>query len=151
AIADGHSDDDKLGDRRAVVRRYDPQKPATRSRFFAQPGKITTLIFARDGSLLVFTNNSGTVALWDPKTATRTDKDAPYETNYYQAGAICVSPDWKTLVVSTNGEGRFVPACLYIWDRVSRKRVALWKETVDTKIPSLAICPDGKLLAAGVD
>jgi WD40 repeat protein len=153
AVADGAYDDEDErkhpSKRRGVVRLYEPPAEKPKGKLLAQPFRVRWLAFLADGSLLVWSGVDGELALWDPKKGARKDEEAPYRGRYDANGAVCLSPDRKTLAIATGGPVDHPrPAPVSVWDLASGKEVLSWKED-RPGIGALAISPDGKLLATG--
>src|SRR5262249_39924072 len=77
-----------------VVRLYSPRGAAPRKTLSVQRGGVAHLAFHPDGSLLVRTEDTGEVALWDPEKGAR--KNTPFDGHYGTTdGAACFGPEGK--------------------------------------------------------
>ena len=110
------------------------------------PVFINSVAFHRGGKVIAGMRTSATkpehnaIKLWDASTGTEICTLKPSDTG--EMGALCFTPDGKTLVAGHRG-GRVT-----LWDWVTRKEI----RTFDLKgdpLASFAVSPDGRILATG--
>ena len=96
--------------------------------------EVRSVVFSPDGSTIACGSSDG-VILWDVQTGERRDGSPA-------AGRLSAfSPDGKALHVAGGDKVR-------VWDLLTGKQIAVTKEAPGS-ISSMAISPDGKLIATG--
>jgi tRNA A-37 threonylcarbamoyl transferase component Bud32 len=103
-------------------------------------GSIMAITFSPDGTTLATGDTSGRIRLWDPAGGA---ERASFEGDPLGVRAVAFTPDGQTLVSAGSG-GKDVK----LWDVSSEKQVGELGG-YDTIVLSLALSPDGRLLATG--
>jgi WD40 repeat protein len=133
------------------VKLYAPGNPRPRKTLLVQEGNVRQLAFsAADGSLLVVTAESGSLALWNPETGQETMTAVPLHKPHADRAVACLGEDGKNLAVAASvARLSSIQTEIEVWDLTSAKRIFFRKED-RLQVHSLAISPDGTTLALGM-
>ncbi len=125
-----------------LIRLWDPSTGKSLGTLQGHTGAVRCLAFSPDGKTLASGSNDKIICLWDMSAAGRPG------TKPMQAGghadivlSLAFSPDGKVLY-SGGWEGT-----IRAWDPATGKEQRRF-ESVDSRLPSIALSPDGKTLAS---
>jgi WD40 repeat protein len=130
---------------------YTPGVALPKKTLPVQTGWVTHVAFSpADGCLLVITEDRGTVTLWDVESGKETTKQPPFRERCGLSASASYSPDGQKLALagSIGGSIGHGYAEIAIWDMTAKTRIASWTQK-RVLIPSMAISPDGRILATG--
>lgn len=113
-----------------------------RTMLWGNNSAVNSLVFSRDGKLLVAGSDDSKIRLWDLETG---QPHGELQANTYKVLSVALSPDGKILA-STGGTLGIID----LWDFATGQRVSEIDAQHDF-IGSLAFSPDGKFLASGSD
>jgi WD40 repeat protein len=105
-------------------------------------GSVAALVFSSDGNLLLVAHGGGAIHLLDAHTGRSVGLLDAGET---LTAPPVLSPDGRTLVVASAGEGP--GATLALWEMASCSK--RWSIPVASAVTALAFAPSGKILATG--
>ena len=117
-------------------------------------GRVTHLVFSRDGQTLASGSEDGFVVLWDVRNpAAPVRLDHPMGKEGSRVRSFALSPDGKILVISTSS-GTPPPMHIAIWNVADPAAPALLSEPPPVMggfvvMYDLAFSPDGRVLAIG--
>src|SRR5262245_5666117 len=131
------------------VRLWDVAGWKTRATFGEDLGvALRRISFSPDGKTLAAADHLGKVYLWDLPTGRLR---VSWEAGRYMAHCLAYSPDGRVLVTG-GGPGNlpglpFNPGKVMFWDAASGKEILTLEENSKGIVNSLALSPDGRLLA----
>ena len=109
---------------------------------------VGSAAFSPHGKTLAVGRNDGTVQLWDVATRRQIGRRLPYSGDTQGASetvSLAFSPDGRTLATASFDYG-----AAQLWNVATQRLIGTFSTDSDT-IDTVAISPDGKLLATGAD
>ena len=111
-------------------------------------GGVGSAAFSPHGKTLALGKNDGTVQLWDVATRRQIGRRLPYSGDTQGASetvSLAFSPDGRALATASFDCGE-----AQLWNVATQRLIGTFSTDSDT-IDTVAISPDGKLLATGAD